>query len=647
MAQRYNTGNPRPSNSMKDLNDNALAYDDFLNSEADTFVDRMGNAQDSLRGEKKKMAAAGAAVVEETRQNLIPLSKQYMTLAAAQADIANIPEGSTTYVRSPDGGSLADEYINNGGTLTATGRKMPSQAYIDAFNEYFSAMSKYVNMISGFTGSSPYPIAISKDNNIILGYNEGMQALQGLDMQSALQYISNMSGLGMSNFKGNYSSVIPIVVGNNNNIILGYDVAASKIVGLFPDMGSGEQYPPYIIEPLPFDTNQVAINYIMAYGQSLSIGVEAGSLISIAQPYSNKTFGSGVRGNGGDFSSQKPLVEDDAKPTPDGSSTREAETVCSGMANYASLCAYRENGVLPADHVIFSSTAGHGSYTIAQLSKGSSWYNSEFLNHIHGAKNLNSDIALHAIAWLQGETDSTNPSYTQAQHLAALLKLQGDVTADAKAITGQTSPVMFLTYQHSSRVKVNDAVPLALLDACQVSDYFYFVAPTYPFPHAADGLHLLAVGYKWIGAYYGRAYKQAVIDGIKPKAITPKGVIWNGDKVTVQFDVPNPPLVFDTTNLAPTQNYGFSVYAGGVLQSISSIEVSNGNSVVITLGSAPTTPPRVCYAFDYLGSGLNIQNGASGNLRDSNADTCVINGERKPLFYICPHFKLDAITEEF
>ncbi|EPF7428493.1 hypothetical protein [Klebsiella pneumoniae] len=647
MAQRYNTGNPRPSNSMKDLNDNALANDDYMNSEGDTFIDRLGNERDSLRGTIKKILAAGDSAVEETRQNLIPLSRQYMTLAAAQADIANIPVGSTTYYRSPDDSALAIEVINNGGTLEPTGRKMPSQAYIDAFNEYFSAMSKYVNMISGFTGSSPYPIAISKDNNIILGYNEGMQALQGLDMQSALQYISNMSGLGMSNFKGNYSSVIPIVVGNNNNIILGYDVAASKIVGLFPDMGSGEQYPPYIIEPLPFNINQVTINYIMAYGQSLSLGVEAGSLISITQPYSNKTFGRGVRGNGGDFSSQKPLVEDDAKPTPDGSSTPEAETVCSGMANYASLCAYRENGVLPADHVIFSSTAGHGSYTIAQLSKGSSWYNSEFLNHIHGAKNLNSDIALHAIAWLQGETDSTNPSYTQAQHLAALLKLQVDVTADAQAITGQTSPVMFLTYQHSSRVKVNDAVPLALLEACQVSDYFYFVAPTYPFPHAADGLHLLALGYKWIGAYYGRAYKQAVIDGIKPKAITPKGVIWNGDKVTVQFEVPNPPLVFDTTNLAPTQNYGFSVYAGGVLQSISSIEVSNGNSVVITLGSAPTTPPKVCYAFDYLGSGLNIQNGASGNLRDSNADTCVINGERKPLFYICPHFKLDAITEEF
>lgn len=134
MTQRYNTGNPRPSNSMKDLNDNALAYDDFLNVEADTFVDRMGNAQDSLRGAKKKMAAAGAAVVEETRQNLIPLSRQYMTLADAQADIANIPEGSTTYYRSPDDSVLAIEVINSGGVLQPTGRIMPGNAALSAPN---------------------------------------------------------------------------------------------------------------------------------------------------------------------------------------------------------------------------------------------------------------------------------------------------------------------------------------------------------------------------------------------------------------------------------------------------------------------------------------------------------------------------------
>lgn len=131
MTQRYNTGNPRPSNSMKDLNDNALANDDYMNSEGDTFIDRLGNERDSLRGTIKKILAAGDSAVEETRQNLIPLSRQYLTLAAAQADIANIPVNSTTYVRSQDGSALADEYINNGGTLEATGRKMPSQESIE------------------------------------------------------------------------------------------------------------------------------------------------------------------------------------------------------------------------------------------------------------------------------------------------------------------------------------------------------------------------------------------------------------------------------------------------------------------------------------------------------------------------------------
>ena len=68
---------------------------------------------------------------DEIRQNLVPLSRQYMTLADAQADIANIPVGSTTYYRSPDDSALAVEVINNAGTLTATGRKMPSQQSID------------------------------------------------------------------------------------------------------------------------------------------------------------------------------------------------------------------------------------------------------------------------------------------------------------------------------------------------------------------------------------------------------------------------------------------------------------------------------------------------------------------------------------
>ncbi|WP_234245304.1 SGNH/GDSL hydrolase family protein, partial [Klebsiella pneumoniae] len=87
-----------------------------------TYTDRLGGEHYTIDGIKEE----GDKVVEETRQNLIPLSRQYMTLAAAQADIANIPEGSTTYYRSPDDSALAIEVMNVGGTLQPTGRKMPS-----------------------------------------------------------------------------------------------------------------------------------------------------------------------------------------------------------------------------------------------------------------------------------------------------------------------------------------------------------------------------------------------------------------------------------------------------------------------------------------------------------------------------------------
>ncbi|EPJ7105846.1 hypothetical protein MBP60_005432, partial [Klebsiella pneumoniae] len=98
--------------------DNVKRADELVNGPAGTVNDRGGEPLDTWR----QMMAKN----DEVRQNLIPLSKQYQTLAAAQADIANIPEGSSTYVRSPDDAYLAIEYMNVGGMLVATGRKMLS-----------------------------------------------------------------------------------------------------------------------------------------------------------------------------------------------------------------------------------------------------------------------------------------------------------------------------------------------------------------------------------------------------------------------------------------------------------------------------------------------------------------------------------------
>ncbi len=115
------------STSPAVLLDNAERLDKLVNGPAADVPDRGG---DPLYSWRQMMAKN-----DEVRQNLIPLSKQYMTLAAAQADIANIPEGSTTYYRSPDDSALAIEVMNVGGTLQPTGRKMPSQQAVDQIRQ--------------------------------------------------------------------------------------------------------------------------------------------------------------------------------------------------------------------------------------------------------------------------------------------------------------------------------------------------------------------------------------------------------------------------------------------------------------------------------------------------------------------------------
>ncbi|STR76986.1 flagellar biosynthesis, cell-distal portion of basal-body rod [Klebsiella pneumoniae] len=121
------TDNAVPSTDIRDAVYAGAMLDKVVTSTEPKYTDRLGGEHYTVDGIK----AEGDKVVEETRQNLIPLSRQYMTLADAQADIANIPVGAATYVRSADGSSLADEYINNAGALTATGRRMPAQQEVE------------------------------------------------------------------------------------------------------------------------------------------------------------------------------------------------------------------------------------------------------------------------------------------------------------------------------------------------------------------------------------------------------------------------------------------------------------------------------------------------------------------------------------
>ncbi|QIX69275.1 flagellar biosynthesis, cell-distal portion of basal-body rod [Klebsiella variicola] len=145
--------------------DNVKRADELVNGPAGTINDRGGEPLDTWR----QMMAKN----DEVRQNLIPLSKQYATLAAAQADIANIPVGSTTYYRSPDDSALAVEVMIVSGTLQPTGRKMISEIGVnEKILDRLPDVSSSVNKV---------PLFNDEDDNVPVWLENGKLNAVALD----------------------------------------------------------------------------------------------------------------------------------------------------------------------------------------------------------------------------------------------------------------------------------------------------------------------------------------------------------------------------------------------------------------------------------------------------------------------------------
>ncbi len=202
---------------------NVRRLDELVNGPAADVPDRAG---DPLYSWRQMMAKN-----DEIRQNLIPLSRQYMTLEAAQADIANIPEGSTTYYRSPDDTALAIEVINNGGTLVATGRKMPSSALVDEIDKRTRSLQESPDSLFDIVSSNGIrPFRIRSTDGVT-------------EFESVAQLVTGDSGL---NFNG---SVIDnnapdgwlfLIYSRNGLVIAGVKEDGTKVGWGGSDSGGGQ-----------------------------------------------------------------------------------------------------------------------------------------------------------------------------------------------------------------------------------------------------------------------------------------------------------------------------------------------------------------------------------------------------------------------
>ncbi|HDG5234091.1 TPA: hypothetical protein PCI05_001592 [Klebsiella pneumoniae] len=150
----------------------------------------------------KNNSGVAVEVAEYVGQGSISNSvREYSSLTAAQSDISagNILSGGYCWVRNTVDTTLADEYINNGGTLQPTGRKMPSQGSVDALKEIISEEIAKVMASGAAQTTDAYPdiaelILDSVGHAVYRRYADGTSQFPALMIGSGVELVQIAGG---------------------------------------------------------------------------------------------------------------------------------------------------------------------------------------------------------------------------------------------------------------------------------------------------------------------------------------------------------------------------------------------------------------------------------------------------------------------
>lgn len=196
MAQRYNTGNQRPSNSMKDLNDNALAYDDFLNGEQEVAYDRfqkpfptvrrqVAERIDEITGAQKSIEqyADEAKQSADNAQNIADANTYYITPEDPDGTIAGLAgtaEGGGFRVAIPDadGVTVAFNYYRNKGGVAEFINSEPNKRYVDEVSNNLKSRL-YLDSFVGVKFAS----VLDDDSVVFYGDDLGVTTVPNLSLR--------------------------------------------------------------------------------------------------------------------------------------------------------------------------------------------------------------------------------------------------------------------------------------------------------------------------------------------------------------------------------------------------------------------------------------------------------------------------------
>lgn len=611
--------------------ENVKRADELVNGPPATIPDRGGEPLDSWR----LMMAKN----DEIRQNIIPLSKQYATLAAAQADIANIPEGSTIYVRSPDGGTLADEYINNGGTLAATGRKMPSQVLINLLLSIIQQMqnqSLYRDGVGGFS----FPV-LSADKRVIGFKNDGGVYVADVEIpgtdkippRDGPQYIAVVKSKtdGRVGIGFNPDTGLAFALLDDDSVSYIADRIGGGGGGTIPDIRGqwgarvfnprhyiGDEYNTASVldkGSRTFDARQLsdgvqdtlvmaaplatAIRIALVYGQSnAGLGGSTGRIVDTA-PWAFSTWGlAGVNGSSQQGTVQlSPASLTDFVPALDYSAA-QSPAICSvyGITQRNAELGRDDPGYIAA-------TAWHGSQPISSFypNAQSGYWNYEnavtFLQRAAAiAEEYGRTAILDVLQWIQGEAGPTG----RENYATQLDDLFTAILPGFKAATGQDDDVLVAIWQTnmSKAASGENYASQGQWDVANNRADCFLAGPMYQFKLGDEPgtgpstVHTGPDGRLMLGETYADVYS-SIVDKGAWKPVQPVSAVLSGNIVDITFEgTPfeafGAKLSIDSDWVPDTLNHGFS-FPGAT---ITAVEITDSKTVRLTLSAAPEASNR-------------------------------------------------------
>lgn len=282
---------------------------------------------------------------------------------------------------------------------------------------------------------------------------------------------------------------------------------------------------------------------------------------------------------------------------------------------------------LGEDTLICVFPGGLGMKRILELEKETKPYKkfiAEIAHARHEAKRRGWEFYVPAVCWMQGESDIVEyPDYDYKEYFH---RMYNDLNTDIKAITGQKDDIRIISYQTSTitkglRYKPNNydgteaRTSNAQMELIRDDSLIWASGPTYPYDFVNESLHIDAVGQKCIGLLAAKSAMGILRNEKRNIGLVPIKYEVDGNDIRILFNVPEPPLCFDTINVRKADNYGFNVIRKDDTDIISDVLIEQ-NTVVVKCTESPSgCKLRYGINGEFLKGGR--VNGSRGNLRDS------------------------------